>query len=47
VNTLRKGDDDDNNTIKQSNLRPALYIVMQKAVMLNTCRIVRKILAEE
>ena len=28
--------------LKLLNLRPAVYILMQKAVMFNTCRIVRK-----
>jgi len=32
--------------IKLINLRPGLYIPMQKAVILNTCRIVRMFLAE-
>jgi hypothetical protein len=32
---------------KPLNLHPGLYILMQKAVILNTCRIVRKFLAEQ
>jgi len=31
---------------KLLNLRPALYILGQKAVIFNTCQIVRKFLAE-
>jgi len=34
-------------SIKWINLRPGIYIPTQKAVILNTCRIVRKFLAEE
>jgi hypothetical protein len=34
-------------TLKLLNLRPALYILMQKAVILNTCRIVGKFLPEQ
>ena len=33
-------------SVKLLNLRPILYIPMQKAVILNTCRTVRKCLAE-
>jgi hypothetical protein len=33
--------------LKLLNLHPALYILMQKAVTLNTCRTVRKFLAEQ
>jgi hypothetical protein len=32
-------------SMKLLNLCPALYILMQKAVILNTCRIVRKFMA--
>jgi hypothetical protein len=32
---------------KVHNLRPALYIQIQKTVILNTCHIVRKCLAEQ
>jgi hypothetical protein len=48
VNTLHKGDNRDNNN-NNHNLhypRPALYILMQKAAILNTCSIVRTFLAE-
>ena len=34
-----------NESLKLLNLRPALYIVTQKAVILNTCHIVRKLSA--
>jgi hypothetical protein len=34
-------------SLKLLNLFPALYIQMQKAVILNTCDIVRKFLAEK
>jgi hypothetical protein len=34
-------------SLKVSDLRPALYIIIQKAVILSTCRIVRKFLAEK
>jgi hypothetical protein len=34
-------------SLKLLNLRPALYILMQKLVVLYTCRIVGKILAEQ
>jgi hypothetical protein len=33
--------------LKPLNLRPALYILMHKAVILNTCRIVRTFLAQQ
>jgi hypothetical protein len=33
--------------LKLFTLPPALYILMQKAVILNTCHIVRKCLAEQ
>jgi len=34
-------------SLKLLNLHPALYILKQKAVILNTCCIVRKLLAEQ
>ena len=34
-------------SLKLLNPHPVLYILMQKAVTLNTCRIVRKFLAEQ
>jgi len=34
-------------SLKLLNIRPALHILMQKAVIHNTCRIVRKFLAEQ
>jgi len=34
-------------TLKLLNLRPALYILTQKAALLNTCSEVGKILAEQ
>jgi hypothetical protein len=34
-------------SLKLLNLRPALYILMQKAVILNACLIVRTLLAEQ
>jgi hypothetical protein len=33
-------------SLKLPNLRPALYILMQKAVMFNTCHVVGNFLAE-
>jgi hypothetical protein len=36
-----------NEILKLIDLRPAVHIVMQEAVILNTCRIVRTFLAEE
>jgi hypothetical protein len=33
--------------LELNNLHPALFILMQKAVILNTCRIIRKFLAEQ
>jgi hypothetical protein len=33
--------------LKLLTLRPALYILMQKAVQLNACRIIREFMAEE
>ena len=33
-------------SLQLPDLRPALYIIMQKAVILNTWRVVRKLLAE-
>jgi hypothetical protein len=33
-------------SLKQLNFRPALYILMQKAVILSTCRIVREFVTE-
>jgi hypothetical protein len=33
-------------SLKMLSLRPAPYILMQKAAILNTCRMVRKLLAE-
>jgi hypothetical protein len=35
-----------NEILKLLDLRPALYILMQEAVILNACRIVRTFLAE-
>jgi len=55
----RRDDDDDkyylpqvllkrlHKSLKLLNLRPALYILKQKAVILNTCCIARKFLAEQ
>ena len=42
-------DDDDDNTqnVKLLNLCPGLYILMQKAVILNTRRTFKKFLAEQ
>ena len=34
-------------SIKLLNLRPGIYIIMQKAVILNTCRIIRMFLTEQ
>jgi hypothetical protein len=34
-------------SLKLLNLRPGLHILMQKAVIVNTCRIVRKFLSEQ
>jgi hypothetical protein len=34
-------------SLKLLNLRPALYIPMQKAVILNTCRIARKFFSQQ
>jgi hypothetical protein len=34
-------------SIKLLNLRPGIYIIMQKAVILSTCRIIRTFLTEQ
>jgi len=39
--------DKSSESLKLLNLRPGLCLMKQKAVILNTCRIVRKVLVEQ